>query len=251
PRLAEGAGRSDATGTRSVWGEATHLDRTSAGAASNRADRRRRRRSHRPPRAKEPRLCLPPSHLDTAPEGGGGARLPPKTEGVEAIMSAAAEIPPHFPSSLPPPALPPVRHEVVDPANKEAVAWLCELLRAGQADLYGQDEADLALLPTLARTWMPRGEQLKVAAPGNNEKCSVSAAVDLAEGWLGWFTHEKRCAEQFGDTLCACAARSEKRGRLAVLLVDNAQSHQVGKTGIVRGWLDRLEGRVVLVFQPK
>ena len=33
---------------------------------------------------------------------------------------------------------------------------ICELLRAGQADLYGQDEADLALLPTLTRTWMPR-----------------------------------------------------------------------------------------------
>ena len=166
-------------------------------------------------------------------------------------MSAAAETPPHTPSSLPPPALPPVRHEVVDPADKQAVAWLCELLYSGQADLYGQDEADLALLPTLTRTWMPRGEQLKVAAPGNNEKCSVSAAVDLAEGWLWWLTHAKRCAEQFGATLFACAERSEKRGRLAVLLVDNAQSHQVGKTGIVRGWLDRLEGRVVLVFQPK
>ena len=139
---------------------------------------------------------------------------------------------------------------MVDPADKEAVAWLGELLHAGQADLYGQDEADLALLPTLTRTWMQRGEQLKVPAPGNNEKCSVSAAVDLADGWLWWLTHERRCAEQFGATLAACAARSQKRGRLAVLLVDNAQSHQVGKTGIVRGWLDRLEGRVVLVFQP-
>jgi len=166
-------------------------------------------------------------------------------------MSAAAEAPPHTPSSLPPPALPPVRHEVVDPADKQAVAWLRELLHSGQADLYGQDEADLALLPTLTRTWMQRGEQLKVAAPGNNEKCSVSATVDLAEGWLWWLTHDKRCAEQFGATLSACAARSEKRGRLAVLLVDNAQSHQVGKTGIVRRWLDRLQGWVVLVFQPK
>jgi hypothetical protein len=166
-------------------------------------------------------------------------------------MSAAAETPPHIPSSLPPPALPPVRHEVVDPADKEAVAWLCDLLHSGRADLYGQDEADLALLPTLTRTWMQRGEQLKVPAPGTNAKCSVSATIDLAEGWLWWLTHDKRCAEQFGNTLCACAERSEKRGRLAVLLVDNAQSHQVGKTGIVRGWLDRLPGRVVLVFQPK
>jgi len=78
-------------------------------------------------------------------------------------------------------------------------------VRAGQVDLYGQDEADLALLPTLARTWMRRGEQLKVPAPGTNQKCSVSAAVDLSEGWLWWFTHPKRSAVQFWVTLCACA----------------------------------------------
>jgi hypothetical protein len=154
-------------------------------------------------------------------------------------------------SSLPPPALPPVRHEVVDPADQEAVVWLCDRLRAGQADLYGQDEADLALLPTLTCTWMQRGEQLKVPAPGNNEKCSVGAAIDLSEGWLWWITQNKRCADQFSAILDACVARSEKRGRLAVLLVDNAPSHRVGKTGIVRRCLDRLQGRVVLVFQPK
>jgi DDE superfamily endonuclease len=172
-------------------------------------------------------------------------------EGVEALVSAAALTPPHSAGLLPPPALPPVRHEVVDPADKEAVAWLCGLLHTGQADLYGQDEADLALLPTLARTWMRRGEQLKVPAPGTNRKCSVSATIDLGEGWLWWFDHPKRSAVQFGVTLFACANRSERRGRLAVVLVDNAPSHQVGKTGIVRRFLNAMAGRVVLVFQPK
>lgn len=166
-------------------------------------------------------------------------------------MSAAAETPPVQPSFLPAPALPAVRYEVVDPADKAAAGWVCELLRAGQADLYGQDEADLALLPTLTRTWMRRGEQLKVPAPGTNEKCSVSSTVDLCEGWLWWANHPKRCAVQFEATLSACAERSRKRGRLAVVLVDNARSHQVGKTGIVRGCLDALGGTVVLVFQPK
>ena len=166
-------------------------------------------------------------------------------------MSAAAKTPFPLSSPLPPPALPPVRYEVVDPADKAAVAWLCELLRSGQADLYGQDEADLALLPTLTRTWMLRGQQLRVPAPGTNRKCSVSAAVDLAEGWLWWFTHPKRCAVQFGATLCALAKRSTARRRLAVVLADNAPGHQVGKTGIMRRFLDALAGQVVLVFQPK
>jgi putative transposase len=146
--------------------------------------------------------------------------------------------------------LPSVRSEVVDPACRASVDWLCDLFRAGRADLYGQDEADLALLPTLTRTWMKRGEQLKVPAPGTNQKRSVSAAADLSDGGLLWRTDERRCADQFCATLEAGAERSTARGRLAVFLVDNAQSHRVGKTGIVRRGLSALAGRVVLVFLP-
>ena len=148
------------------------------------------------------------------------------------------------------PILPPVRHEVVDPANREAVDWICGLFAAGQADLYSQDEADLSLLPTLTRTWMVRGEQLKVKAPGTNEKRSVSAAIDLADGALLRRTDDRRCADQFCATLHQCVERSAARGRLAVLLTDNAQGHRVGKTGMVRTALNKHAGRVVLVFLP-
>jgi hypothetical protein len=146
--------------------------------------------------------------------------------------------------------LPAVRHEVVDPADKAAVRWRCDLLAAGRADLYAQDEADLALLPTLTRTWMLRGEQLQVPAPGTNAKRSVSCATDLAQGTPLWRTDARRCADQFCATLTAGAERSTGRGRLAVFLVDNARSHRVGRTGIVRRGMDALAGRVVLVFQP-
>ena len=166
-------------------------------------------------------------------------------------MSAAAETPSFVPTALPPPALSPVLHEVVDPANEEAVAWLCDLLATGRADLYAQDEADLSLLPTLTRTWMPRGEQLKVPAPGTNEKKSVSAAVDLGDGSLFWLTGPKRNVAQFCATLHPRVLRSSARGRLAVFLIDNAPSHRVGKSGWVRALLDADAGRVVLVFQPK
>jgi hypothetical protein len=146
--------------------------------------------------------------------------------------------------------LPPVRKEVVDPADKDGIAWLCALLRAGRADLYVEDEADLALLPTLTRTWMPRGHQLKVRAPGSNEKRSVAAATDLGDGTVLWRTDERRCALQFGLLLQRCVARSLARRRLAILLVDNAQSHRVGKTGLIRRFLTANAGRVVLVFLP-
>lgn len=137
---------------------------------------------------------------------------------------------------------------LTQPTNVE---WLCSLFAGGQADLHSQDEADLSLLPSLTRTWMLRGAQLKVKAPGTNEKRSVSAAIDLAKGELLWRTDQRRCANQFCATLSECAERSNALRRLAVLLVDNAPSHKVGKTGIVRRALDELTGRVVLVFLPK
>jgi transposase len=165
-------------------------------------------------------------------------------------LSAGAQTPPPPPEGPAIPVLPEVRSEVVDPTDKEAIAWLCDLFRTGRADLYGQDEADLALLPTLTRTWMKRGEQLKIRAPGTNQKRSVSSCADLSDGGLVWRTDERRCADQFCATLVAGAKRSRARGRLAVFLVDNAQSHRVGKTGIVRRGLNALAGQVVLVFLP-
>lgn len=163
--------------------------------------------------------------------------------GASALLSPAA-------SSASPAALPAVRYELVDPADPMQVAWLADLLAAGRADLYGQDEADLALLPTLTRTWMPRRAQRRIRAPGTNRKRSVSAAIDLATGALLWRTDDTRCADQFCALVDACVARSAARGCLAALLVDNAQAHRVGKTGIVRRWLTAQAGRVVLVFLP-
>jgi DDE superfamily endonuclease len=166
-------------------------------------------------------------------------------------MAAGTATPPLVQSSpAARPALPQGLPDVVDPADAQGVRRLCRLLRRGQADLYGQDEADLALLPTLTRLWMPRGQQRRIPAPGINEKRSVSAAVDVGDGGLLWRTDDKRTARQFTATVQRCARRSTRRGRLAILLVDNAPSHQVGQTGIVRTALDRLAGRVVLVFLP-
>lgn len=147
--------------------------------------------------------------------------------------------------------LPEVKHEVVPPEQKEAVQWLTGLLRAGKADLYAQDEADLCLLPTLTRTWMKIGEQLKLRAPGSpNAKRSVSAATDLGEGVTLHRTDERRTALQFALTLLACMCRSLARGRLTVLLIDNAPGHRLGKTGLLRRIMNVVQGAVVLVYLP-
>lgn len=168
-----------------------------------------------------------------------------------AVLSAAAAAPPArtgFPYCTF--VRPVARQEVVDPADADGVAWLCDLLRRGRADLYALDEADLCLLPSLTSTWMKRGQQRKVRAPGTNQKRSVAAAVDIGDGEIQWRTDERRCAVQFGLLGTQCIVRSRRRRRLAILLVDNAKSHQLGKTGIVRRFLDAWRGSVVLVYLP-
>jgi hypothetical protein len=63
-------------------------------------------------------------------------------------------------------------------------------------------------------------------------------------------TNDRRCAAQFGILPQRCALRFSGRRRIAILLVDNAQSHRVGKSGLVRAFLDAWPGKVVLVFLP-
>ena len=105
-------------------------------------------------------------------------------------------------------------------------------------------------MPTLTCTWMRKGQQRKVLAPGTNEKRSVAAATDVGDGALLWRTDARRCVAQFSLLVHRCVQRSTARRRLAVVLVDNAQSHRLGKTGMMRTFMDAYAGQVVLVFLP-
>src|SRR5262249_47937668 len=69
-------------------------------------------------------------------------------------------------------------------------------------------------------------------------------------GGVLWRTDKRRCATQFTLLTHAWIERSRRRRRVAVLLVDNAQSHRVGKTGMVRRFMAAFAGPVVLVFLP-
>src|SRR5215470_5339078 len=78
------------------------------------------------------------------------------------LAAAAAPVPPPIDELLPDLGL---RDEVADD-----LPWLVRLLP--RADVYLQDEVEIALHPTLTRVWSPKGRrrQRLVEAPGNNEK---------------------------------------------------------------------------------
>ena len=75
-----------------------------------------------------------------------------------------------------------------------------------QADLYLQDEIQVAFHPTLTRVWSRKGRrgQRLVEAPGDNRKVYGFGLVDWRDGWFDGRVAPGRTA----DVGCRTSARS-------------------------------------------
>ena len=165
-----------------------------------------------------------------------------------------------------PPASPPPSFEDL---VRQSALWLPDPLLAewwpedlprllallADADLYLQDEVEVALHPTLTRVWCPRGRrgQRLVEAPGKNAKRYGFGLVDWREGWFDWALADGRRAAPFCAQLRRAMTRSAARGRRAVVLLDNLSIHTPRGSRLLRAMLDesnRDEERLVLVYTP-
>jgi DDE superfamily endonuclease len=169
----------------------------------------------------------------------GGKRLR-----VEALLAAAA-------SPLPPP----VEALLPDPTLTDLLPDdLLRLLRLlPGADLYLQDEVEVALHPTLTRVWCRRGRrgQRLVEAPGTNKKRVGFGLVDWRDGWFDWHLAEGRRAAPFCAQLRRALARSAARGRTAMVLLDNLSIHTPRGSKLLRALLAEAGERLVLVYTPR
>ncbi len=121
-----------------------------------------------------------------------------------------------------------------------------------RADLYVQDEVDARLHPTLTRIWSRKGRrgQRLVRAPGQSNKFVAFAAVDWREGWTGVAFGLRRTADIFCLELDGLVERSQQRGRIAIVLVDNARIHTAAGSKLVRETLKRHGDKLRLVYTP-
>jgi transposase len=162
---------------------------------------------------------------------------------VEAILAAAAS-----------PEPPPLDDLLPDPLLQDEVPqdlpWLLRLLP--RADVYLQDEVEVALHPTLTRVWCRKGRrgQRLVEAPGNNAKEYGFGLVDWRDGWFDWQRAPKRSAPPLCAQLRRAVERSQARGRIALVLLDNLGTHTPKGSLLVRALLDELRGHLVLVYTP-
>jgi len=122
-----------------------------------------------------------------------------------------------------------------------------------EADLYLQDEVDIALLPTLTRVWCRKGRrgQRHVETPGTNAKQSGFGLVDWRDGWFDWALFPTRSAQPFCDQLRRAVERSRQRGRTAMVLCDNLGIHTPAGSKRLRALLEEVGDDLVLVHTPR
>src|SRR5918993_598968 len=177
-------------------------------------------------------------------QGPGPAGVGKKRLRVEALLGAAA-------SPLPPPAACLVPDATLaDDLFPEDLPRLLGLLE--RADLYLQDEVEVALHPTLTRVWSRSGRagQRRVQAPGNNAKQYGFGLVDWRDGHLDFQLAEGRRAAPLCAQLRRAAERSQSRGRVAMVILDNLGIHTPKGSRLLRGLLAELGGQLVLVYTP-
>jgi DDE superfamily endonuclease len=162
---------------------------------------------------------------------------------VEALLAAAASpLPPPLADLMPDPTL-----VELPPADLPRLLALLP-----RADLYLQDEVEVALHPTLTRVWSRKGRrgQRLVEAPGTNVKQYGFGLVDWRDGWFDWEVAEGRRAAPFCAQLRRAVERSAARGRVAMVLADNLSIHTPAGSRLLRALLDELGERLVLVYTP-
>lgn len=119
------------------------------------------------------------------------------------------------------------------------------------ADVYVQDEAELSLFPTLTRTWMLRGQQRKVRAPGTRPpKRHECAATDWRTGDICKVRSKKRDAKAFCKLVEKCMRRSARRKRRVILVTDGARFHKPEHSRLVRALCDKYGPRLTLIYIP-
>ena len=163
---------------------------------------------------------------------------------MEALLAAAASpLPPPLADLVPDPTL----ADLVPPDLPGLLA------RLPAADLYLQDEVEVALHPTLTRVWCRRGRrgQRLVEAPGTNRKRVGFGLVDWRDGWFDWHLAEGRRAAPFCAQLRRALARSAARGRVAMVLLDNLSIHTPRGSKLLRALLAEAGERLVLVYTPR
>jgi putative transposase len=119
-------------------------------------------------------------------------------------------------------------------AKLAAIRFAMETLQPRQALLF-VDELDIALLPKTGYQWMPKGTQVEVLTPGQNEKHYLAGGWDARTGVIHYCFGERKTNALFRHLLDLLQSRYPAQRYDRVYIV--ADNYRIHKAQAVQQWL--------------
>nr|WP_011282419.1 IS630 family transposase [Salmonella enterica]AAY88146.1 transposase of IS630 [Salmonella enterica subsp. enterica serovar Dublin] len=111
--------------------------------------------------------------------------------------------------------------------------------------VFYQDEVDIDLNPKIGADWMPKGQQKRIATPGQNQKHYLAGALHSGTGRVHYVSGSSKSSDLF-ISLLETLRRTYRRAKTITLVADNYIIHKSRK---VERWLEE-NPKFRLLFLP-
>ncbi|EFS4621764.1 IS630 family transposase [Salmonella enterica] len=137
--------------------------------------------------------------------------------------------------------------KIKDPHYEEKRLVIDQALAQEQTarPVFYQDEVDIDLNPKIGADWMPKGQQKRIATPGQNQKHYLAGALHSGAGRVHYVSGSSKSSDLF-ISLLETLRRTYRRAKTITLVADNYIIHKSRK---VERWLEE-NPKFRLLFLP-
>ncbi|CRF23047.1 IS630 family transposase [Salmonella enterica] len=137
--------------------------------------------------------------------------------------------------------------KIKDPHYEEKRLVIDQALAQEQTahPVFYQDEVDIDLNPKIGADWMPKGQQKRIATPGQNQKHYLAGALHSGTGRVHYVSGSSKSSDLF-ISLLETLRRTYRRAKTNTLVADNYIIHKSRK---VERWLEE-NPKFRLLFLP-
>ncbi|EJS2892445.1 IS630 family transposase [Salmonella enterica] len=137
--------------------------------------------------------------------------------------------------------------KIKDPHYEEKRLVIDQALAQEQTahPVFYQDEVDIDLNPKIGADWMPKGQQKRIATPGQNQKHYLAGALHSGTGRVHYVSGSSKSSDLF-ISLLETLRRTYRRAKTITLVADNYIIHKNRK---VERWLEE-NPKFRLLFLP-
>ncbi|EGR7638456.1 IS630 family transposase [Salmonella enterica] len=137
--------------------------------------------------------------------------------------------------------------KIKDPHYEEKRLVIDQALAQEQTahPVFYQDEVDIDLNPKIGADWMPKGQQKRIATPGQNQKHYLAGALHSGTGRVHYVSGSSKSSDLF-ISLLETLRRTYRRAKTITLVADNNIIHKSRK---VERWLEE-NPKFRLLFLP-